>query len=91
MSNAHEILVGKSVGKDRLPRMRCGADGRIILKWIVEKWDVSVNCTRVAQHWLQVSHAMVTGKLIICFHNASGWWLDHDVSSSEDFGDAGAF
>jgi hypothetical protein len=34
---AYRVLVRKPEG--RRPRRRLGVDGRIILKWILEKWD----------------------------------------------------
>jgi hypothetical protein len=36
----YRILVGKAEGKR--PLGRTGVDGRIILRWMVRKWDVGV-------------------------------------------------
>jgi hypothetical protein len=45
----YRVLVGKSEGKR--PLGRPGVDGRIILGWILKKWDVSV---RTGLGWLRI-------------------------------------
>jgi len=40
-------LVWKSEGKDQLDDL--GADGRILLKWMLKKWDGSMDCFDLAQ------------------------------------------
>jgi len=48
-TGVYRVLVGKPKGKR--PLEDPGADGRIILRWILRKWDVGV---WTASSWLRI-------------------------------------
>ena len=57
----YRVLMGKSEGKNHLGDP--GVDGRIILKWILRKWDVVVDWIELAQdrdRWLALVNAVMT-------------------------------
>ena len=45
----YRVLVGKPEGRNHLRDP--GVDGRIILRWILRKWDVG---TRTGSNWLRI-------------------------------------
>jgi len=58
--DAHRVLVGKPEGKSHLEDP--GVDGSIILKWIFNKWDGSMDWINLAQNrdrwWVFVNAVM---------------------------------
>ena len=52
--NVYKVLVGKSEGNS--PLGNPGEDGRIILRWILRKWDVGA---WIGPIWLRVGTGVV--------------------------------
>jgi hypothetical protein len=58
--STYRVLVRKPEGRNNLEGP--GVDGRIILKWILEKWDVGMDCIDVAHdrnRWRAVVNAVM--------------------------------
>jgi len=64
MRNAYRILVGNLMGRDHLEDL--GIYGRIIIKWILKQWDMTVITGFIWQR--TGSH----GKLLLTLYN---FWI----------------